>query len=371
MIKTYKEALEKIFTKEWIEDYSIENVYKAINFLGNPLKNIKIIHIAWTNWKGSVCKMLFSILKKCWKKVWVFTSPHLFDIRERFDSHLWQISEKSFVKLLNKIISLNINLSYFEKCTIIAFLFFEEIGVEYAIIEVWLGWRLDATNVVKPFITAITSISFDHQNILWKTLEEISGEKAWIIKKWVPVFYNHKNDVIKQIAIKNNSQLIFTDKQIKTNLLWDFQEKNAALSYEICKYLWLDEKSILDWLQNVEHNWRLQFVKNNLLIDWAHNEDSIKELKKYISSNLLKKYENIFYCFSLKKGKNIDLVLNNIWKENNFILLDIKSDILEDFSKYFWNYKHKTKEELLSEVKNNKNNLYVVFWSLYMIGSFL
>lgn len=371
MIKTYEEALEKIFTNDPIEEYSIENVYKAMDFLNNPLKNIKVIHIAWTNWKWSVSKMTFSALKESWKRVWVLTQPHLISQKERFLTESWYITEEEYIILSNKVLNIPIKLSQFEKQVLIWFLFFNLRNSEYAVIEVWLWWRLDATNVVNPFITAITSISFDHQNILWKTLEEISREKAWIIKKWIPIVYNHKNDVIESIAIKNNSPIIFTNKKVKTNLLWDFQEKNAAIAYEICKYLWLKKETILYWLQNVNHNWRLQFIKNNLLIDWAHNEDSLRKLKDYINSNLKQKYENIFYCFSIKKGKSIDLILDNIWRENNFIILDIKSEKLEDLSRCFSEYNHKTKTELLFEVKNNVNNLYIVFWSLYMIWTFI
>ncbi len=371
MIKTYKEALDKIFTIENTEDYSLKKMKKAIKLLNDPLKNIKVVHITGTNWKGSVSKMIFSILKSANKQVWVFTSPHLIDIRERFLIDSWEITKEEFVDFLNQILDLNLDLSYFEKCVLIAILFFQKRKVEYAIFEVWLWWKLDATNIVNPVITCITSIGLDHMNILWCTIDRISFEKAWIIKNNIPLIINHRNKVIEEVAKSKNAPVIFTNKKIETNLLWDFQQENAWLAYEIAKFLEIDEKNILLWLQKVEHIWRLQFLETNLLIDWAHNIDSIKKLKEYVNKNLKKKFEKIFYCFSLKKWKNINMVIDIIWKEENYILIDIKKDILEDITKYKNDFVIKTKDEVLILQRQNPQNLYIVFGSLYMIWEFL
>ena len=165
-IKTYKEALEKIFQIEEVRDYSLEKVEKAMEILNNPLKNIKVIHIAGTNWKGSTSKMVFSVLKNAWKKVWVFTSPHLIDLKERFLTDIWEITEKEFIEILNKILKIELKFSFFEKCFLIAVLLFEKRWVEYAIFEVGFWGLLDTTNVVNPVITAITSIWIDHTKVL-------------------------------------------------------------------------------------------------------------------------------------------------------------------------------------------------------------
>jgi dihydrofolate synthase/folylpolyglutamate synthase len=186
---------------------------------------------------------------------------------------------------------------------VIAFLFFEEIEVEYAIIEVWLWGRLDSTNIVNPFVTCITSISLDHEDVLWNTLDKISFEKAGIIKENVPLFLNIKNKVIEKRAKEKKAQIIFTNKEVDNNLNWGFQKENAALAYEIAKYIWVKENIISEWLQEIKHIWRLQFIKNNLLVDWAHNEDGLKQLKKYVEENLIQKFDKIYYCFSIKKRK--------------------------------------------------------------------
>ncbi len=371
MIKTYKQALDIIFKKEETTKYNLDNIKKWLELLWNPQNNFKIIHIAWTNGKGSTSKMIFSILKQAKEKVWVFTSPHLVDIRERFETENWKISEEEFLVILNKILDLNIDLSYFDKCVLIALEFFKLKKCEYVILEVGLWWRLDTTNVVNPIITVITSIWLDHQNILWDNIEKISKEKAGIIKKNIPLVLNFKNNVIEKIAKEKNAKIIYTNKKIKTNLLWKFQEKNAWIAYEIAKFLKIEEKNIFSWLQKVDHIWRLQFLEKNMLVDWAHNEDSLKELKKYVEKNLKNKFEKIFYCFSLKKGKNIDLIINNIWKENNFILVDIKKEILENMTKYKEKYEIKNKQEIFNLQKENPKNLYIIFWSLYMIGDFI
>lgn len=377
MIKTYSEALTRIFKNEVIKDYSLETINKALIMLDNPLENIKIIHIAGTNWKWSVAKMTYSVLKQAGINVWVFTSPHLIDIRERFETIDWRIKKKEFVKILNKILILWLNLTYFEICTLIAFEFFKLKKVEYAVLEVWLWWRLDATNIVSPIITCITNISFDHQEFLWDTIEKISEEKAWIIKDGIPIIINHKNITIEEIAIAKWSKLIFSNKLVKTNLLWDYQEKNAWLSFEICKYIWIDENTILKWLQKVWHNWRLQYIKDNILVDWAHNEWWLVELNIYLNK-IKNKYSKINYCFSLKKWKNINLVVDKLWEEKNYILIDNQNIILESsqmlqkqFRELWFFVPTFKKQDLLNLAKNNKTELFVVFWSLYMIWEFL
>lgn len=370
MIKTFEEAVEKLFKIEIIKDYTLENIKLWAKLLWNPQDDFKIIHVAWTNWKGSVSKMVFSILKYSGKKVWVFTSPHLKTIRERFETNEWMISEEDFVEIVNKISELKIDFSYFEQCVLIAFLYFKKRDCEYVILEVWFWWLLDSTNIVNPIITTITSIWYDHTDILWKTLEEISAQKAWIIKENTPIVINHNNKIIEKIAREKNAPLIFTDKKIKTNLLWKFQENNAALAYEMAKYLGIKENLILEWLQRVKHRWRLEYISDNVLVDWSHNIDSLKELKKYIDIIWIK-FDNIYYCIWLKKWKKIDLIFDIFWKKSNYIWVDFSSVMLENIRNFDELKVIKTKDEIIEESKQNRWNLYVVFGSLYMIGEFL
>lgn len=375
MIKSYDEAIKYVFDFEKVRDYSLEKVKICAEKLWNPQDSYKIIHITWTNGKWSTCNMCFSVLREWWKKVWIFTSPHLLDIRERFRSDKWMISEFDFVELVNKILDLNMPVSYFEKCTLIALEYFRRIWCEYVILEVWCGWLLDSTNIVNSEITTITSIGYDHMELLWSTLKEIAYQKAWIIKPGKPVVLNIHNDVIEKVAKEKRSPIIFTDKLVETNLIWNHQKRNAALAYEICKYIWVPEEIILKWLQKVEHRWRMEYLSENLLVDWAHNEQWLDILKTYLSQ-IENKYDKIIYCFSIKEGKNIrNLIIDRFGLDKEYIIVNYDHNMLENMnhieSQIAWiNYQSKTPEEIRKLAEQNGNVLYVVFGSLYMIWWF-
>ena len=398
-IKTYEEALKRVFVIEETRDYSLVKVEKWMKLLWNPLKDIKVIHIAGTNGKGSTSKMCFSVLKHAWFSVWAFTQPHLLDIKERFLTDLWEITEEEFLETLNRVLEIDLNFSFFEKAFLMSCLFFEMRKVDFAIMEVWFGGLLDSTNVVSPIVTAITSIWIDHTKVLWNTIEEISFQKAWIIKKWIPIIYNHQNSVIKEIAQQKNAPIIFTKELVKTNLIWEYQERNAAIAFEICKYVLSPpltppfeggeeqiKNIILEWLQKVVHLGRLQYITNNLVIDWAHNEQWLQELYKYLSSS---ENKSIQLCFAQKKWKDWSKILKVFWEKYcNYILVQsenklmvesaniLREKILENTnvsSKSFntMNINILTPENIFNLSQDNKNTLYVVFWSLYMIWDFL
>lgn len=376
MIISYESALEYIFDFEQTRDYSLERIKLAAEKLWNPQNNYKIIHVTGTNWKWSVCNMCFSVIKNRWKKVWVFTSPHLIDIKERFKSNEWLISCDQLINIVNKIISLDMSLSYFEKCTLISFEYFSQIGCEYAIVEVGCGWMYDATNILNPKAVTITTIGYDHIDLLWPTLDDIAFHKSWIIKNQAPVFMNFHNEIIENVAKEKLSDLIYTDRLIQTNLIWDYQKKNAALAYEITKYLWVPENIILDWLKQVQHSGRLEYLTNNLLIDWAHNEQWLNSLFEYLKS-IEWSWKEIIYCISAKNWKDIkNLIIDKFWSKWKYIIVEsshnllYKSNEIKTIIGYSINYEIKNAEEIKLLAKKNPNILYVVFWSLYMIWSF-
>ena len=247
---------------------------------------------------------------------------------------------------------------------------------EYVVLEVWMWWRLDSTNVVDPIITAITSIWMDHSEFLWGTLDKISAEKAGIIKTWVPVVVNHENEVIKGIATERKSPVIFSRKRHETNLLGEHQERNAGIAYEIGKYLWIAEANILQGLREVEHIFRLQFISDNVLIDGAHNADALKELKKYVDS-ISHKFSNIHLCFALKKWKLYSLVTDIFWVNANYVLIDSKSQIVETVENLHKEMQEShhivevlTPEDIIARSCENKRELFVVFGSLYIMSGF-
>ena len=124
MLTTYSEAVEKFFVIEKTDNYTLDNIITWTKAIWNPQNDFRIIHIAWTNGKGSVSKMCFSVLKKAGKKVWVFTSPHLIDLRERFETDEWLITKEEFLDIMNYILSFDLELSYFDRCVMIALEFF-------------------------------------------------------------------------------------------------------------------------------------------------------------------------------------------------------------------------------------------------------
>lgn len=175
---------------------SEENVDEILALFGHPEKKFAYIHVAGTNGKGSVCAFLDSMLRMAGKKTGLFTSPHLITTTERMKINGQNISEEAFTEIFEELLHVvkvrekagHLHPTYFEWLYLMAMLWFGRQGIEYGIIETGLGGRLDATNhIAQPVLTIITSISYDHMEILGSTLTEIAGEKAGILKSGVPV----------------------------------------------------------------------------------------------------------------------------------------------------------------------------------------
>ena len=199
---------------------NLENIIYLLNKIGNPQNNLKCIHVAGTNGKGSVSYMLSKLLKEENYRVGLFTSPHLLTFRERIQLNNEYIDKKSVIQFVKKYKSLSkfVNFSFFEFTTAMAFWFFNKNNIDIAIIECGLGGRLDSTNVIHPILSIITSISLDHANILGNNLISIANEKAGIIKKNTPVLISsqNNNDVINVFSerAKKLSSSIFYSKKI-------------------------------------------------------------------------------------------------------------------------------------------------------------
>jgi dihydrofolate synthase/folylpolyglutamate synthase len=378
MNSEYWELLEKFFKTEIIEDYSLKKIQKACEYFGNPQNIYKSIHIAGTNGKGSVSKMIFQILKESGKKVWVYTSPHNIDIRERFETENWLITEKDFTKYANQIIQYGEWLSYYERCTLLAFLYFRDIGCEYVVMEVGMWWRLDATNILTPILSIITSISYDHMEFLGDTLEAIAWEKWGIIKPWIPVILYEKNPTLEIIANNKQSLIIYPEKRnITTNLVGLHQLSNARIAYEAGVFCGIQETIITQALTHVDHPGRLQYLRSNLLIDGAHNEDGMKQLRKYLEWES-QKWENTIYSFNLKKWKNASLVLDIFDNISSWNIIDSEwfqvndaTLITSEMQKSWKNSTIITPSDIFSQTENNPRTLFVVFGSLYMLREFL
>lgn len=329
----YQEAIEWLFVQ--MPNYQIDgqkaykpgldNIKKLCEFFGNPQDKIKTIHIGGTNGKGSTSNMLASILQESGYKIGLYNSPHLIDFTERIKVDGENCDKEFVYHFIQKLKNLpgEIRPSFFEFTTIMAFEYFYQQKVDYAIIEVGLGGRLDSTNIIKPLVSAITNVQLDHQNILGDTIAEIAVEKAGIIKENTPVISGDENDLVKKIikekAEKLHSKfldatLIKTD--LRSDLLGNYQEKNIrvvlALVNELQKLgLKISEKNIETGLMNVHKNTNFigrwfEFSDNPLTIcDTAHNQAGLEMV--FSQLNEIPKFKHIVLGFV--NDKKIDEVL--------------------------------------------------------------
>ncbi len=205
---SYESIIKEITSQgKFYINLGLERVSQVLDILGNPQNSLKCIHVAGTNGKGSVCAMLSSILSQKYK-TGLYTSPHIFEYTERIKINGKDISQEDFAfygqKVLETAENNNIHLTEFEILTVTAFLYFKENNIDIAIMEVGLGGRLDATNVIEsPLCSVITDIDLDHTERLGDSIEKIAFEKAGIIKENCPVVIATKNkgfDTIKKIA---------------------------------------------------------------------------------------------------------------------------------------------------------------------------
>ncbi len=309
----YQEAIEWLFVQA--PNYQIdgqkaykpglENITKLCDFFGNPQNKIKTIHIGGTNGKGSSSNMLASVLQDAGFKVGLYNSPHLVDFTERVKVNGMKCDKDFVYNFIQKLKNLpsEIRPSFFEFTTIMAFEYFHQQEVDFAIIEVGLGGRLDSTNIIQPLVSAITNVDLDHMNILGNTLEEIATEKAGIVKKGSPIINGDDRNIVKDI-IKNKALEVHTTyidatnitTVLDTDLKGNYQKKNIrvvlAIINELIKLNFkITDNNVENGLLNVHHNtgfigrW-FEFSKNPLTIcDTAHNKAGLDmvfdQLKEY------------------------------------------------------------------------------------------
>ena len=302
--EAYQEAMDWLFTQ--MPNYQIEgekaykpgleNITKLCDFFDNPQNQLRCIHIGGTNGKGSSSNMLASILQEAGYTVGLYNSPHLIDFTERIKVN-GQPCNKNFVYdfiLKLKNIPTEIQPSFFEFTTIMAFDYFKQLKVDFAIIEVGLGGRLDSTNIIHPIVTAITNVDLDHQNILGNTLEEIALEKAGIIKPKIAIICGDEKIIVREIiqnkAIENQTNFIDATKiavKYDSDLKGNYQEKNKKVVCAIVSELQsqnvtISNESVIKGFKNVIKNtgflgrW-FQFSKEPLIIcDTAHNQAGLE-----------------------------------------------------------------------------------------------
>ena len=349
----YIENIPKFTTKN-----KLEHTRKCLDLLGSPDKDRKIIHVAGTNGKGSVCAFLSSMLEQGGFRCGLFTSPHLVKINERFQINEVMISDQRFTEAFTEVKNLADRLveegdyhpTYFEFLFLMGMIVFKQEDVDYIVLETGLGGRLDATNsVLSPMACVITSISLDHVEYLGDTIEKIAGEKAGIMKKGVPVIFdgNRKEaaEVIKARAeelgcpwyeVKESRQklLNYTPEGIRflsasgvygeTELFVPFiaryQMMNAALALETMGVLreehGLEKETLIKGIGGAKWQGRMETILPGVIVDGAHNEDGIARFVETVS--YFQKEYPITLLFSTVADKEFPDMIKRVCKGLQF-----------------------------------------------------
>ncbi len=322
----------------------LENVTELLDRMGNPHREWKAVHIAGTNGKGSVCAYVSSILREAGYKVGLYTSPHLVRLTERIRINDEQISDNRLDKIAEKTREVSEKMAsespekqvtFFEFLTAMAFTHFREEGVDFGVLEVGLGGRLDATNVVTPEVCAITHLAIEHSEHLGKSLGQIAGEKAGIIKNGVPVVVsdNPPPQAIVDACKEKDASLVVMGKDIvyartdqeedwqhirlndmhdiRIRLLGLHQVQNAATAFGVVESLRnkgyeIPVKAVSEGFSKTRWPGRFQILKRDptIVLDTAHNPDAATELRRSVDEVL--EYDKGILVLGMLEDKDIE-----------------------------------------------------------------
>ncbi len=404
-------------TKYWIEHIKrfgskldLSRIKELLNYFNNPEKEFKTIHIAGTNGKGSLASYIKTVLVEKGFKVGLYTSPYVVKFNERITINDEFIKDEDVVKYANiiypfweKMYREGKTTTFFEVLTAMCFLYFKDQSVDFGVIEVGLGGKLDATNVIIPEISVITNISYDHMNVLGNTLESIAINKLGIVKDNVPLVtafeQNELFPLFKRITDLHNSKMTRIDfEKISDTVIGKItsfnyknntyeiqlpgyhQIKNAVLAIETIKELnfnlnlGIDEEIIKSGIRKTVWPGRFEIFHKNIILDGAHNIGGIKALKETV----LAMYPNkIIKCLvSIMHDKDhqkmID-ILDSFCTELYFTQFDYERR--EDALQLFKESKHKHKKlyldytEIFDELTTLKENeILLITGSIYFIS---
>lgn len=392
---TMQEIIDEIFDYGFTgKKFDLENISRILQELGNPEKSYKVIHVAGTNGKGSVSTTIETILLEAGYKVGKFTSPHILKVNERVNIDGEPISDEDFIKQYKiiKAVLEKIDLvpTFFEFITALMFNYFKEKKIEYLVLEVGLGGRLDSTNVADGEIAVITNISLDHVRELGDTYSKIAFEKAGIIKEnsqvvigeWKEESLLALKEVLKEKKFKNINftkekyercstySLDFEnfiteiemryetkDKKYSFSLFGEHQYENFLTAYEVVKLLGISDEIVERAIKKVYWQCRFEVIKKHgkiVVLDGAHNMAGITHLKE----TLLKHYtpEDILTITSILEDKEIKPMLKEITDFSNQLVLTSLSDVKRGVS----GEKIKEVAEEILKTKNSKTKLTVI-----------
>ncbi len=348
----YQETVNWLFNRLPMYQTQGASAYKAdltntvllANYLNNPEKKLKTIHVAGTNGKGSTSSLLASVLQEAGYKVGLYTSPHLKDYRERIKINGTKITEVFVIDFVarHKSFFENQQLSFFEMTVGLAFDYFVQEKVDIAVIEVGMGGRLDSTNIITPFVSVITNIGLDHTQFLGNTLEAIAFEKAGIIKSGIPVVIGEYTQETKPVFLKKaseaNAEIFFASDLINeiypTALLGDYQIQNRKTVMQTIRVLQqqkqfsISEESIKNGFLNViQHTgllgrWQLLNENPKVICDTAHNKQGLSVVLKQIEKQT---YNKLHFVLGVVNDKDLSEILPLFPKKANYFFCSPKN----------------------------------------------
>lgn len=361
--------------------------------LDHPEKNLKIVHVAGTNGKGSVCEMLSTVLEQEGYKVGLFMSPHIIKFNERIRINHKEILDKELEELtsiMEPIVTRynethEVHVTLFEIETAMALLYFVKNNCDIVVLETGLGGLVDCTNVVEPILSIITSIGYDHMDILGNTLEEIAIQKAGIIKENSETIFveqeqtvneiiektcKEKNNMLHLIKQKECTNVSYKDeyqvfdykdyRQIKINLKGNKQIPNACIVLEALEILKkngyeISKEAIQEGLKTVVHKARFEqiYKEPTIIFDGGHNEAAIRNLKETISKYYSK--DKKVYILSILETKDYKTVIKELMEDTDSIFIFTDGTKEQDEVK-----RYVKKEELYNEaIQYRKENLFM------------
>lgn len=356
---TYDQAVNYIdeipkFTKK----NTLENTKKLLERLGNPQRSMKILHVAGTNGKGSVCAYLSSILTCAGKKTGLFTSPHLVKINERFQINQEMVSDELFLEAFHKVMDLVkesekegiFHPTYFEVLFLIGMIIFEQEEVEYLVLETGLGGKKDATNALEnQMISIITSIGLDHVEYLGDTHAAIAGEKAGIMKPQIPVVFDGEREDVTKVILSHAESLgskaypvnsgmykinssshkkidfstmteYYETMNLQISSVAEYQVKNAMLAVTALKVIDTEndfsQQVICEGIRKMKWQGRMETVLDGVILDGAHNEAGVAEFVKTVQR--YQEEKKIVYVFAAVNDKNYEDMVETICRETKF-----------------------------------------------------
>ena len=351
---SYRQAIDTLYRLQWIgRKFGLDNIQFILKALHQPHRRFKTIHISGTNGKGSTASILASLLKEHGICVGLYTSPHLVDFSERIRVNGEPIPHEEVARLTHKISQLisdqpDLEVTFFEFTTAMAFDYFSEREVEMAVVEVGMGGRLDATNVVEPMVSVITNIDLDHESFLGHSVEKITFEKAGIIKSMAPTVTGARSkeaiDVIEKVCKERQSVLSrigedfeieeeangkFSYRGIKQrwsslslNLKGRHQLENAACALSVLEILSdkgieISEESIRTALRRVRWEGRLESIQIEdgplVLLDGAHNPGGARALRAFLSDFMKGRDGKLILILGTMKDKNIKSIFGELF----------------------------------------------------------